>query len=156
MPSQYLKPCSSCISASSPPPHLYSPHQPLVLSSFMHVNHCSKPLPLSLQRSPSFSHVGARGPCEIRMAPWGILRDLYRKFEALNLYRRDRLPTPVFLGFCCGSAGKNQSAMQERDLGSSPALGRIPWRRERLPTPVFWPGEFHGLYSPWGRRVGHD
>ena len=27
---------------------------------------------------------------------------------------------------------------------------KIPWRRERLPTPVFWPGEFHGLYSPWG------
>ena len=26
----------------------------------------------------------------------------------------------------------------------------MPWRRERLPTPVFWPGEFHGLYSPWG------
>jgi len=25
-----------------------------------------------------------------------------------------------------------------------------PWRRERLPIPVFWPGEFHGLYSPWG------
>ena len=25
-----------------------------------------------------------------------------------------------------------------------------PWRRERLPTPGFWPGEFHGLYSPWG------
>ena len=25
-----------------------------------------------------------------------------------------------------------------------------PWRRERLPTPVLWPGEFHGLYSPWG------
>ena len=23
-------------------------------------------------------------------------------------------------------------------------------RRERLPTPVFLPGEFHGLYSPWG------
>ena len=27
---------------------------------------------------------------------------------------------------------------------------KIPWRRERLSTPVFWPGEFHGLYSPWG------
>ena len=26
----------------------------------------------------------------------------------------------------------------------------VPWRRERLPTAVFWPGEFHGLYSPWG------
>ena len=30
------------------------------------------------------------------------------------------------------------------------AVGNIPWRRERIPTPVFWPGEFHGLYSPWG------
>ena len=28
----------------------------------------------------------------------------------------------------------------------------ILWRREQLPTPVFWPGEFHGLYSPWGRK----
>ena len=30
--------------------------------------------------------------------------------------------------------------------------GKIPWRREELPTPIFWPGEFHGLYSPWGRK----
>ena len=29
-------------------------------------------------------------------------------------------------------------------------VGKIPWRRERVPTPVFWPGESHGLYSPWG------
>ena len=21
-----------------------------------------------------------------------------------------------------------------------------------LRTPVFWPGEFHGLYSPWGHK----
>ena len=35
--------------------------------------------------------------------------------------------------------------------GSDPWVGKIPWRRERLPTPVFWPGELHGLYSPWGR-----
>ena len=27
---------------------------------------------------------------------------------------------------------------------------KIPWRREWLPNPVFWPGEFYGLYSPWG------
>ena len=33
-----------------------------------------------------------------------------------------------------------------------PWVGKIPWRRERLPTPVFWPGEFHGLYSPWGLK----
>ena len=25
-------------------------------------------------------------------------------------------------------------------------------RRERLLTPVFWPGEFHGWYSPWGAK----
>ena len=31
-------------------------------------------------------------------------------------------------------------------------VGKIPWRRERLPTPVLWPGEFHGLYSPWGHK----
>ena len=23
---------------------------------------------------------------------------------------------------------------------------------KQLPTPVFWPGELHGLYSPWGRK----
>ena len=34
-----------------------------------------------------------------------------------------------------------------RDLSFIPLIN--PWRRERLPTPVFWPGEFHGLYSPW-------
>ena len=28
--------------------------------------------------------------------------------------------------------------------------------REQLPTSVFRPGEFHGLYSSWGCRVGHD
>ena len=33
--------------------------------------------------------------------------------------------------------------------GSDPWVGKIPWRRERLSTPVFWPGEFHGWYSPW-------
>ena len=31
-------------------------------------------------------------------------------------------------------------------------VGKIPWRREQLPTPVFLPGEFHGLYSPWGHK----
>jgi len=25
-------------------------------------------------------------------------------------------------------------------------------QRKRLPTAVFWPGEFHGLYSPWGHK----
>ena len=59
-------------------------------------------------------------------------------------------PTPVFLGFPYGSAGKD-SACTAGDLGSI-LVGKIPWRRKRLPTPVFWPGELHGLYSPWGRK----
>ena len=50
---------------------------------------------------------------------------------------------------------KNPPAMWEtwvRSLGWEDI-----WRWELLPTPVFWPGEFHGLYSPWGlQREGHD
>ena len=53
-----------------------------------------------------------------------------------------------------GSAGK-ESARNAGDLGSIPAWGKIPWGRERLPTPVFWPGEFHGLQSPWGCKVSN-
>ena len=41
---------------------------------------------------------------------------------------------------------KNPPAMQET------WVEKIPRRRERLPTPVFWPGEFRGLYRPWGRK----
>ena len=37
------------------------------------------------------------------------------------------------------------------DLGLIPGLEISPGR-ERLPTPVFWPGDFHGIYSPWGRK----
>ena len=37
----------------------------------------------------------------------------------------DRLPTPVFLGFPCGSPGK-ESACNAGDLGSIPGLGRPP------------------------------
>ena len=38
-------------------------------------------------------------------------------------WRRDRLPTPVFLGFLGGSFGK-ESACHAGDLGSIPRLGR--------------------------------
>ena len=40
-------------------------------------------------------------------------------------WRRDRLPIPVFLGFACGSAGK-ESACSAADLGLIPRLGRYP------------------------------
>ena len=67
-------------------------------------------------------------------------------------WRRDRLPSPVFLGFPYGSAGK-ESTCNVVDLGSVPGLGRSPGEgKDYLPTPVFWPGEFYGLYSPWSRK----
>ena len=58
---------------------------------------------------------------------------------------RDRLPTPVFLGFPGGLAGKD-AACNAGDLGSMPGLGRSLEKED--PTSIFWPGEFHGLYSP--------
>ena len=100
------------------------------------------------------------------------------------------LSSPVFLGFPCGSTGK-ESACNGGDLGSIPRLGRstgegigypllyswaslvaqlvknppvlletwiqsLGWEdlleKGKLHTPVSWPGEFHGLHSPWGRK----
>ena len=43
----------------------------------------------------------------------------------VDRWRRDRLPTPVFLGFPCGLAGK-ESAGNVGDLGLIPGLGRSP------------------------------
>ena len=40
-------------------------------------------------------------------------------------WRKDRLPTPVFVGFPGGSDGK-ESAYNAGDLGSIPGLGRSP------------------------------
>ena len=55
------------------------------------------------------------------------------------------------LGFPCGSAGK-ESTCDAGELGLIPGVGKIPWRRKRPPTAVFWPGEVHGLYSPWSAK----
>ena len=46
---------------------------------------------------------------------------------------------------------KNPPAVQEiwvQSLGWEDPNQRM----ESLPTPVFWPGEFHGLYSPWDHK----
>ena len=65
--------------------------------------------------------------------------------------------TLVFLGFPCGSTGK-ELACNVGDLGSIPMLGRSPGEvRQPVPVVVFfdsykyhcvsnslWPGEFHG------------
>ena len=49
---------------------------------------------------------------------------------------------------------KNSPAMWKTWV---PSLGwEDPQRRKRLPIPAFWPGDSHGLYGPWGRRVELD
>ena len=59
-----------------------------------------------------------------------------------------------FLYILAHSSVGKESTCNAGDLDSigKDWLGKIPWRRERLPTPVFWPGEFHGLYRPWGHK----
>ena len=47
-------------------------------------------------------------------------------------WRSDRLPTPVFLGFPCGSDGK-ESTCNAGDLGSIPGLGRSPGEGKGYP-----------------------
>ena len=50
--------------------------------------------------------------------------------------RRDRLPTPGFLGFPGGSAG-NESACSAGDLGSIPGLGRSPGEGKGYPLQYY-------------------
>ena len=47
-------------------------------------------------------------------------------------WRRDRLPTSVFLGFSCGSAGK-EYACNAGDLGLIPGLGRSSGKGKGFP-----------------------
>ena len=43
---------------------------------------------------------------------------------------------------------QNSGIILVSSVYSGQGISCTNWRR--LPTPVFWPGEFHGLYSPWG------
>ena len=59
-------------------------------------------------------------------------------------WRRDRILTPVFLGFPGGSAGK-ELACNAGDLGSSPRLGRFPGEGKGYPL------QYSGLKNPMER-----
>ena len=71
-------------------------------------------------------------------------------------WRRDRLPTSVFLGFPGGSDGK-ESTCNTEDLGSIPGLGRSPGEEHGNPLQYSCLKNPHGQgslagYSPWGRK----
>ena len=59
----------------------------------------------------------------------------------------DRLPTPVFLGFPYGSAGK-ESACSVGDLGLIPELRRSPGEEKGYPL------QYSGLENPMD-CIGH-
>ena len=69
---------------------------------------------------------------------------------------RDRLPTPIFLGFPRGSDGK-EFTCNVRDPGSIPGLGRSPGGGHGNPLQCSCLEESQGRgslvgYSPWGRK----
>ena len=67
---------------------------------------------------------------------WGLL-SWVRKIH----WRGDRLPTLIFLGFPCGSAGKD-STCNVGDQGSIPGLGRSPGEGKGYPL------QYSGLENP--------
>ena len=71
-------------------------------------------------------------------------------------WRKDRLPTPVFLGFPGDSDGK-ESTCNVGDLGSVPGLGRSPGEGHGYPLHYSCLENPHGQrslagYSPQGRK----
>ena len=71
-------------------------------------------------------------------------------------WRRDRLPTPVFLGFPGGSDGK-ESVCSAKDLSSIPGLGRFLGGGHGSPLQYFCLKDSHGYrslagYNPWGQK----
>ena len=67
-------------------------------------------------------------------------------------WRTDRLPTPVFLGFPCGSAGK-ESAYNVGDLGLIPGLGRSPG--EGKGYPLQYSGLENSMQSMGSQRLSN-
>ena len=70
--------------------------------------------------------------------------------------RRDRIPTPVFLGFPGGSDSR-ESTCNAGDLGSIPGLESSPGGRHGNPLQKSCLENSHGqtdlaAYSPWGRK----
>ena len=86
---------------------------------------------------------------------------LFKWASRITRWRRDSVPTAVFLGFLvallvknlpAGGSGSKEFTCLAGDLGFDPWVGKMPWRGARLPTLLVWPGETHGLYSPWCQK----
>ena len=69
--------------------------------------------------------MGASLIAQLVKNPPAMQETLIRFLGWEDLLEKDRLPTPVFLGFPCGSAGK-ESVCNMGDLGWISGLGRYP------------------------------
>ena len=78
-----------------------------------------------LSKRSTFTNVGASLIAQLVKNPPAMQETLIPFLGWEDLLEKDRLPTPVFLGFPCGSAGK-ESACNAGDLGSISGLGRYP------------------------------
>ena len=60
----------------------------------------------------------------------------------------------IVMGFPGGTSGKEAAfqCRRHKRLKFDLWVRKIPWRRAWQPTLVFLPGEFHEVYSPWGRK----
>ena len=70
-------------------------------------------------------------------------------------WRRNRLPTPLFLGFPDGSAGK-ESVCNVGDLGSILGLGRSPGEGNNTQSSILAWTIAWTIQSMGSQRVGHD
>ena len=75
--------------------------------------------------------------------PWGSIEGYPAGWQHIYPYVQSGLPWWLSWRIICLQCGRP---------GFDPWVGEIPWRSEWLTTPIFWPGEFHGLYSPWSHK----
>ena len=85
-------------------------------------------------------------------------RSWFNSWVGKILWRRNRLPTPVFLGFPCGWAGK-EAACNAGDLSSIPGLARSPGEENSNPLQYSclensldrgaWQATVHGVTKSW-------
>ena len=92
--------------------------------------------------------------------PPAIRRPQFNSWVGKILWRRDKLPTPVFLGFPGGSDGKetacNAGDQVQSLSGEDPLEKEMATHSSILTWKIPWTEEPGVLQSMGSQRVGHD
>ena len=84
----------------------------------------------------------------------GYYSVIKKKNELLN-------PEKTWRNLKCIPLSKKRASLVAQLVKNPPAMWETwvrflgwqdPLEKGKATTPVFWPGEFHGLYSPWGHK----